>query len=264
MASPPPSLPDGERLPKMTPSGDFSAVSVETMEKLKKSVESIEINKAPKRKDTPAVGKKDCDVFNDDRLDEVLTFGRSLAEGTQRFGNFTDLPTLTDLISSTNDEPCSSAQAEARLSRHLSQYDGGYYSTSPAATYFRSEWSPPPMNPIGQFNGNGGKKEKLNIVKIMTVEPIIREAKTSGKETTGSVETIKKGEKKTFQVNQSSKLDDVMKTTTTSKKPRKIRPENMPVEAPNHFAGNLYGYLLETMTVAGTQSVLDEYESKVF
>ncbi|PIC17936.1 hypothetical protein B9Z55_024001 [Caenorhabditis nigoni] len=140
-----------------------------------------------------------------------------------------------------SNEPCSSAQAEARYRKNS---DTGYSSMSPRPTIF----SKFPSEAAAQNDSaDEAKMEEARIAELKkkgspkTLVDIFKmEANLIPK---------KKGE------------DTKSEKESKQKKAKVVRPENMPVTAPNFFAGQEYGFHLTEMVNRGTETLLIIYES---
>ncbi|UMM41265.1 hypothetical protein L5515_017603 [Caenorhabditis briggsae] len=139
-----------------------------------------------------------------------------------------------------SNEPCSSAQAEARCRQNS---DTGYSSVSPRPTIFSK------FPPVATAQNDSEEETKIE-------EARIAELKKKGSPKTlvdmfkmeAKLIPMKKGE------------DTKSEKDSKQKKVKVVRPENMPVTAPNFFAGQEYGYYLTEMVNRGTETLLMIYE----
>ncbi|CAL2049844.1 unnamed protein product [Caenorhabditis brenneri] len=180
--------------------GSKFAVTSSRLEKLDEThvMKPSEVKESPKRKDTPAVPRKFIDSSRTDGPEnDTRGSDRIPYRYCRRSSNYS---TFAEIGSYSPDDPCSSAQAEARvLASQFSMFsrDSGYSSPSPAPTC----WSPthtPTANVTPAKNSYMINSKPLMVVDLKREEPKIVEEKKdeSALNTSKDMGNIKIEEKK--------------------------------------------------------------------
>ncbi|EFO82721.1 hypothetical protein CRE_00848 [Caenorhabditis remanei] len=242
-----------------------------------------------KRKDTPYVGRKFEWRNVDMRSSAVIPLSTNRSGAVRRTSDYS---IFTDFETWGADQPCSSAQAEARLKDYQkreslfsrtygSQCDTGYGSTSPGLFIQMPCLSTVEVTEKKDRNNVEKEPKQIELKKIEAKNLEPKEALPENGQlnfwiSTPAVQKVVKPNRfvvkkvvlnvqnadGTASDNESTEVHTGAKEKSNKGiKVKVLRPENQPATAPDNFAGTQYGDMVDRLATLGTAGTLAEYNS---